>query len=147
MGSYITKRDNIASKKEYSEWSASGHFTGTFENYLAASLPNEVTTDREVTWEQYQNLIKQFPSTPHVVFWNAELGENCTDCAGFGDYLCDYPVGDDKTCDRIMCNDHAKEISNDLHYCEAHYEEWRAFRDGGGVERILSNVIAFKHEK
>lgn len=81
------------------------------------------------------------------IFLRGELGQHCADCSWVGDTLCDYPVGHDKTCDRVMCEDHGIEVAPDVHYCAAHYAEWCAFRDSGGVSERLQNVIAFKHEK
>lgn len=34
--------------------------------------------------------------------------------------LCDYPVGDGKTCDKPLCNGHARQVGPDLHYCHDH---------------------------
>ena len=59
----------------------------------------------------------------------------------------DFPVSEGKTCDRLMCDDHAHEIGPELHYCEAHYQMWIAFKESGGVDASLKNVIAFKPEK
>lgn len=50
----------------------------------------------------------------------------CADCHEVADFLCDYPVGDGKTCDRKMCPDHAKTIGINMHYCAAHDAMWRA---------------------
>ena len=74
---------------------------------------------------------------------NLEL-QNCADCTHVADYLCDYPVGDGKTCDRAMCDTHAHEIGPNLHYCDSHHAEWRRFVDAGGVSEHLKNVTAFK---
>jgi hypothetical protein len=81
------------------------------------------------------------------MFICGKLGPHCADCAGFGDYLCDYPVGDGKTCDRPMCDDHATEIAPEVHYCAGHLKMWREFCEAGGVKRELENVVAFKEHK
>lgn len=81
------------------------------------------------------------------IWMRGELGAHCADCAWVGDLLCDYPVGEGKTCDRAMCDDHAHEVGADIHYCAAHHAEWCRFRDSGGVSEHLKNVIAFKHEQ
>jgi len=73
-----------------------------------------------------------------------DLGEHCSDCGDLGTNLCDFPVGDGKTCDRSICDYHGKEIAPDMHYCEQHYKEWRAFRDSGGVKKELENVVPFR---
>lgn len=79
-----------------------------------------------------------------TMFMCGDLGPHCADCAGFGDYLCDYPVGDGKTCDRPMCDDHANEIAPEVHYCAGHMKLWQEFKDAGGVQRQLENVVPFK---
>ena len=88
-----------------------------------------------------------FDKDRNPMFWKGDLGDHCTDCAGFGDYLCDFPVGNGKTCDRIVCEDHCKEIAPEIHYCNEHHKEWKEFKESGGVKRELENIIAFKHEK
>lgn len=72
-----------------------------------------------------------------------ELGPHCGECSGVGDYLCDYPVGDGKTCDRPLCEHHAKEVAPEIHYCPSHWREWNEFRQSGGVERELKTVTPF----
>ena len=78
------------------------------------------------------------------LFICGDLGPHCADCAGFGDFLCDYPVGDGKTCDRPLCDDHANEIAPDLHYCAGHMKLWEEFKASGGVQRELENIVPFK---
>ncbi len=63
--------------------------------------------------------------------------ENCSDVSGF---LCDYPVGEGKTCDLPLCASHAYEIAPNLHYCAAHFAMWVSFTEQGKVEEALSNV-------
>lgn len=77
------------------------------------------------------------------LFVCGDLGPHCADCAAVGDLLCDFPVGEGKTCDRPMCATHASEIGPELHYCRTHVAMWEAYRDGGGVGRELANVVAF----
>lgn len=76
-----------------------------------------------------------------------ELGEHCSECGDLGSNLCDYPVGQGKTCDRLLCDYHARLVAPDLHYCGPHAVEWQAFRDAGGVRQVLENVIPFKDPK
>lgn len=73
--------------------------------------------------------------------------EVCADCGFVADNLCDFPVGEEKTCDRNICSKHSNEVSPNVHYCDAHYREWRRFVDAGGVDRRLKNVIHFGREK
>ncbi len=68
----------------------------------------------------------------------------CKECGYLADILCDYPVGDNLTCDRILCEDHSFEIGHNLHYCEAHEKLWQQFVKSGGVEYNLRNILPFK---
>jgi hypothetical protein len=51
-------------------------------------------------------------------------------CIYFSEYLCDYPIGRGKTCDRSMCPGCAHQIGEDTHYCADHA---RAFADKCGA--------------
>ncbi|MDP1340678.1 hypothetical protein, partial [Klebsiella variicola] len=73
-----------------------------------------------------------------------DLGPHCAECGDVGTQLCDYPVGEGKTCDRPVCEYHAAEVAPNVDYCPAHHAEWKAFRDAGGVKRELENVVPFK---
>ena len=73
-----------------------------------------------------------------------KLGKPCASCSRPADYLCDFPVGKGKTCDRRMCEKHAAEVGPDLHYCTAHHAQWERFRASGGVERELANVVPYR---
>lgn len=79
-----------------------------------------------------------------TMFLCGDFGPHCADCGAVGDNLCDYPVGDGKTCDRNICDRHAHEIAPNMHYCDQHYAEWRTFRDSGGVAAELENVVPFR---
>lgn len=72
-----------------------------------------------------------------------KLGQHCADCGDVGVSLCDFPVGNGKTCDRAICDFHAHEVAPNVHYCNAHHAEWMAFRDAGGVKRELESVVPF----
>jgi hypothetical protein len=80
------------------------------------------------------------------MFIHGDLGPHCVGerCGAAGGFLCDFPVADGRTCDRPLCERHAHLIGPDLHYCAAHMVMWRDFRDSGGVERELANVVPFK---
>lgn len=81
-----------------------------------------------------------------TIFIHGELGEHCSDCLGVALNLCDFPVGDGKTCDRLMCNNHSKEVAPNIHYCQSHFEEWDKFQKSGGVKNILKNVVPYKRK-
>lgn len=81
----------------------------------------------------------------HVGFICGDLGPHCAECARVGDeFLCDYPVGEGKTCDRPLCSDHAHEVAPNIHYCTGHHADFEAFRSAGGVKRELENVTPFR---
>lgn len=71
----------------------------------------------------------------------------CRDCCIEADYLCDYPVGNDKTCDAKLCRDHAVEIAPNIYYCRKHYEEFNKFDSSGGVKKYLENVIPYPPDR
>lgn len=76
-----------------------------------------------------------------------ELGPHCGCCGGVSEFMCDYPVGDSKTCDRHLCEFHATEVAPDVHYCPGHMKEWNDFKTSGGVRRVLENVVPFKDKE
>lgn len=119
MPCYIT-RTKGPTREEYERWKKQG--------YLGS-------------WAQYN--ASKAASQGSAVFMCGDLGDHCADCMGFGDYLCDFPVGEGKTCDRLMCDDHANEIAPEVHYCAAHLKMWEEFKAAGGVSAELANVVAF----
>ena len=54
---------------------------------------------------------------------------HCKECGCHSEYLCDFPVGKDKTCDAKLCDDHAHEVAPNIHYCKSHHEEWLKFKE------------------
>lgn len=79
------------------------------------------------------------------MFMCGDLGDHCTatNCSDVSDYLCDYPVGDGKTCDLSLCQSHAYEVAPDIHYCPSHLELWVKFSESGGAQEALKNVEAY----
>ena len=73
-----------------------------------------------------------------------DLGDHCSECGFVAENLCDYPVGDGKTCDRLLCDECSKQVGIDLHYCTTHKKHWDKFRRNGGVDVELSNVTPFE---
>jgi len=65
---------------------------------------------------------------------NIKGGETCR-CNHLADLLCDWPIGDGKTCDLPLCRCCAKEIGADLHVCAIHWPMWLK---QAGVERVNS---------
>lgn len=74
------------------------------------------------------------------------LGKPATCCGWVCGFLCDYPVGNDKTCDKRLCEDHAHEVAPEIHYCPEHYKQWLEFEKSGGVKNHLENVTPYKQE-
>lgn len=96
MPCYV-ERIKPASREEYEQWQKFGYI-GTWEQYSA-------TRSSEVGG---------------AMFICGDLGDHCADCMALGEFLCDYPVGDGKTCDRPICRDHSHEIGHEIHYCNGH---------------------------
>lgn len=91
-------------------------------------------------------------NTKHgMVFIRVSRGQKmpdpCRECGDISGFLCDFPVGDGKTCDRPLCGDHAHEVAPDVHYCTPHFAEYEKFRAGGGVQRELANVVPYRSKK
>jgi hypothetical protein len=42
------------------------------------------------------------------------------DCKAPGTKLCDWPIGDGKTCDKPLCDRHAVRVGDDTDYCRGH---------------------------
>ena len=79
------------------------------------------------------------------MFLCGKLGPHCAaeKCAASTGFLCDFPVGDGRTCDLSLCASHAYEVAPNVHYCPGHLALWSEFRKNGGVERELANVVPF----
>ena len=72
-----------------------------------------------------------------VGFLCGDLGPQCS-CGSAAEFLCDYPVGDDRTCDRQLCPWCATQVYADTHYCRDHaqaYGDWMRSR-GDNIEAL-----------
>lgn len=80
-----------------------------------------------------------------TAFICGDLGDHCAaeKCADVSGFLCDYPVGKNKTCDLPLCDSHAYEVAVNVHYCPGHLALWVKFSDEGKVIKELSKVEAF----
>ncbi|KQP02575.1 hypothetical protein [Pseudorhodoferax sp. Leaf265] len=94
------------------------------------------------TWADYQHAKSH--TAGQVMHICGDLGDHCADCADFGDFLCDFPVGEGATCDRPMCPAHSTEIGPNTHYCATHRSMWEAYRAAGGVNTELARVVSFR---
>ena len=90
------------------------------------------------SYDRYAAEAVKVQGTP--VFINGDLGAHCTECLGVGDNLCDYPVGDAKTCDRPLCDEHAHGVAGDTHYCRDHFIMWRDYLASQRGYDVLDNV-------
>lgn len=74
--------------------------------------------------------------------------ETCVECGDnhpAAEFLCDYPVGNDKTCDRVLCRKCAKTVGHDMHYCPTHHQEWREYQESGeGRRQVLAAIESGK---
>lgn len=110
-------RPKPPSHEEYKTWVMMGYL-GSYERYEASVLENG-------------------RGAIHI---HGDFGPHCTECAAPGENLCDYPVGDCKTCDRPLCDDHAKGVANDTHYCRDHFIMWREYLASERGYEVLNNV-------
>lgn len=74
------------------------------------------------------------------IFLHGDLGAHCTECADVSVNLCDYPVGEGKTCDRPLCDEHSSQIGNDIHYCRDHFIMWNEYLASQRGYEVLRNV-------
>ena len=83
-----------------------------------------------------------------TMFMCGNLGPHCAAerCGALGVNLCDYPVGDDRTCDLPLCDSHAYEVAPNVHYCPGHLVLWKEFRDSGREKKELENVVPFRQK-
>jgi hypothetical protein len=116
MPTYVTKR-KPPSHDEFKLWVQMGYL-GSYEKY-AASVSQDVGA---------------------TMFIHGDLGPHCSECAAPSDSLCDYPVGNDKTCDRKLCDDHSHGVASDTHYCRDHFIMWREYLASNRGYDVLDNV-------
>ena len=85
----------------------------------------------------------------HTIFFCARNSDEspCFACADAGDYLCDYPVGKDKTCNRALCEQHRHSVAPELDYCDLHYSEWCEFKATGAPLKHFEHVIPCRSER
>lgn len=78
-------------------------------------------------------------------FLCGDLGPHCAaeKCADVSGFLCDYPVGNNKTCDLPLCQSHAFETAPDIHYCPGHLILWQQFVADGKVDAVLESITPF----
>lgn len=80
-------------------------------------------------------------------FLCGDLGPHCRECGTVAEKLCDFPVGNNKTCDRPICSDCSTVIGPDIDYCPAHACEWERWKSEGGEAKALQNVVHYTKTK
>lgn len=90
------------------------------------------------SFDMYENAVRERGDA--TMFLCGDLGPHCADCAAPSDNLCDYPVGDGKTCDRSICEDHSHDIADDVHYCRGHWIMWMDYLASERGYDVLANV-------
>lgn len=80
-----------------------------------------------------------------TAFLCGNLGDHCSSekCADVSGFLCDYPVGEGKTCDLPLCESHAYEVAPNIHYCYGHFAMWIKFAGGDKVNEVLEGIQPF----
>lgn len=116
MATYVVKL-KPPSVEEWRTWVQMGYL-GSYEQYAARA--------RETVGQR--------------MFLSGDLGPHCSDCLAPGENLCDYPVGEGKTCDRLLCDEHAKRVSHDTHYCRDHWLMWMEYLASERGYEVLHNV-------
>jgi hypothetical protein len=116
MATYVVKL-KPPSVEEWRTWVMMGYL-GSYDRYAAEAA--KVTGER--------------------MFIHGDLGPHCTECAAPSENLCDHPVGDDKTCDRALCDEHSKGVANDTHYCRDHWIMWNDYLASERGYEVLRNV-------
>jgi hypothetical protein len=57
----------------------------------------------------------------HILCSRGRRSKRCPTCStGYVEKLCDFPVGNGKTCDAGMCGRCATAIANEVDYCPKH---------------------------
>lgn len=113
-----------ASIEDWKTWVAMGYL-GSYDQYLLTKRENDTG----------------------LIHIRGDLGPHCTECAAPSDSLCDYPVGDGKTCDRNLCEDHCTEVAADVHYCRGHFIEWSEYLASERGYEVLHNVTPMRGMK
>jgi hypothetical protein len=54
-------------------------------------------------------------------------GGRCWACKRPGTRLCDWKMGEGKTCDRPICSDHAETVAPNKDLCPEHQEAYRVW--------------------
>jgi hypothetical protein len=56
----------------------------------------------------------------NAIVCSRERRKGCASCGRPSTKLCDFDIGGGKTCDRAMCDQHAKRVGPNRDYCSQH---------------------------
>lgn len=59
----------------------------------------------------------KLPQPCGALVWRDGRSQPCRDLSAF---LCDFPDGGGRTCDRALCEAHARQVGPNRHYCPEH---------------------------
>lgn len=69
------------------------------------------------------------------------------DCHAIAEKLCDFPLGQELTCDRKLCKTHAVAIAYEMDYCPTHKAMYDKYIQSGEAEWRLSEVIPLHKQR
>lgn len=87
--------------------------------------------DLEIVEIQKTTLVEFHPG-PLFLCGSIKQEPHCN-CGHVADFLCDYPIGNGKTCDLSLCWCCRKSAGEELDMCRIHFVEFKA---KSGVERV-----------
>lgn len=78
-----------------------------------------------------------------MMFMCGDLGPHCAagDCDAASRFLCDYPVGEGRSCDLPLCSSHAYAVAHELHYCPGHMQLWSVLLNSGRMTVAMQEQI------
>lgn len=77
-------------------------------------------------------------------FLCGDLGPHCKHCADVGVRLCDWPMKAGLTCDAPLCDHHAFEIAEEIHYCPVHHEQYKRMAADDSVLPTASTELELR---
>jgi hypothetical protein len=78
----------------------------------------------------------KLPEPCGALVWNGAAKRPCRNISAF---LCDFPDGAGHTCDRALCEAHARPVGPNRHYCQQHQAEAAAGEPQLGLFTSLVN--------
>lgn len=54
-------------------------------------------------------------------------------CRAMSGFLCDFPDGGGRTCDRALCEAHARQVGANKHYCPEHFADHTNYQAQRGL--------------